>query len=201
MDSHPGGQEILLQYGGKDITDVLQDPNEHLHSDSAYDMLDSYCIGECEEVEEKNVVDDRSSKKIKENHQFIDVNKPMLYQVWTGNFSKEFYLKQVHIPRHTKKSPMIFGNSVLEIFSKTQWWIIPLFWTPIICYCISKCLEQNSIAYFFPLFIMGLFSWTLIEYGLHRFLFHLDEFVPNHRFFLTLHFLLHGVHHFLPMDR
>ena len=198
MDSHPGGQEILLQFGGKDITNVLQDPNEHLHSDSAYEMLEDYCIGRCQDGASPN---QGSAKKVKDNSPFIDVTKPMLHQVWSGNFSKEFYLKQVHIPRHAKDSPLIFGNPVLEVFSKTPWWVIPIFWTPIISYCMTRCLEENSVGALMPLFALGLLSWTLIEYTLHRFLFHLDDLVPNHRFFITLHFLLHGVHHFLPMDR
>ena len=36
---------------------------------------------------------------------------------------------------------------------------------------------------------------------MHRFLFHLDDFLPDHPYALTLHFLLHGIHHYVPMDR
>ncbi|KPI34314.1 uncharacterized protein AB675_8985, partial [Cyphellophora attinorum] len=46
-----------------------------------------------------------------------------------------------------------------------------------------------------------LFLWTLVEYLLHRFLFHVDEYMPDHPLALTAHFLLHGIHHYLPMDR
>jgi 4-hydroxysphinganine ceramide fatty acyl 2-hydroxylase len=193
MDSHPGGAELLLQYGGQDITSVMQDVNEHLHSDSAYEMLEEYYIGDYE-------ISSGESKKEVERISFIDVTKPMLSQVWNANFPKEHYLKHVHIPRHTKDSPQLFGN-FLEPLSKTPWWVIPIFWAPIITYCMSKCLEENSLHYFFFLFPIGVFSWTFIEYGLHRFLFHLDDLVPDHRIFLTLHFVLHGIHHFLPMDR
>jgi 4-hydroxysphinganine ceramide fatty acyl 2-hydroxylase len=49
--------------------------------------------------------------------------------------------------------------------------------------------------------VFGLFLWTLVEYGMHRFLFHIDEWLPDNRWFLTAHFLLHGVHHYLPTDR
>ncbi|RMD43781.1 hypothetical protein DV735_g1388, partial [Chaetothyriales sp. CBS 134920] len=37
--------------------------------------------------------------------------------------------------------------------------------------------------------------------GKRRFLFHLDKFLPDHPYALTLHFVLHGIHHYLPMDR
>lgn len=38
------------------------------------------------------------------------------------------------------------------------------------------------------------------EYTLHRWLFHLDEYLPNHPAAIMTHFLLHGVHHIIPMD-
>jgi len=41
----------------------------------------------------------------------------------------------------------------------------------------------------------------MLEYALHRFLFHIDELLPDRPFFLMIHFLLHGIHHYLPMDR
>ncbi|KAJ3276547.1 fatty acid alpha-hydroxylase [Terramyces sp. JEL0728] len=193
MEDHPGGDEILLQYGGKDITQVLQDPNEHLHSDSAYEMLTQYYIGDLEEGTNGN-------STLKKEEKFIDVTKPMLYQVWTKKFSKKYYMEQIHIPRHTKGSAPIFG-SFLEVFSKTPWYGVPIFWAPIITYCFSKSLAECSLNTVLSMFGVGLLIWTLIEYGLHRFIFHIDEYMPDHPAALTVHFLLHGVHHFLPMDR
>ena len=46
----------------------------------------------------------------------------------------------------------------------------------------------------------GIFKWTLIEYILHRFLFHSEEYLPNHRLAFFCHFLLHGIHHAFPWD-
>jgi len=34
---------------------------------------------------------------------------------------------------------------------------------------------------------------------MHRFLFHIDEHLPDHPAALTLHFLLHGIHHYIPV--
>lgn len=34
---------------------------------------------------------------------------------------------------------------------------------------------------------------------MHRFLFHIDEYLPDHPAALTLHFLLHGIHHYIPV--
>ena len=50
-------------------------------------------------------------------------------------------------------------------------------------------------------FLLGNLIWTLLEYGFHRFLFHVDRLLPDMPAFLTFHFLTHGVHHYLPMDR
>ena len=193
MESHPGGEEILLQFGGSDVTKTLQDANEHIHSEAAMEMLEEYKIG-------KITGYSSDLKQVKENNVFIDVTKPMLLQVWRGNFTKEFYLKQVHTPRHTNGTAPLLGG-YLEVFTKSPWYVIPLFWTPIILYCMTQCLEQHSIFTLTYLFFLGILSWSLIEYTVHRFLFHLDELLPDHRIFITLHFLLHGVHHFLPMDR
>src|SRR6266536_3122109 len=68
-------------------------------------------------------------------HKFLDLNKPLLMQVWFGGFSKEFYLVQVHRPRHYKggESAPLFGN-FLEPLSKTPWWVVPLVWLPLVSY-------------------------------------------------------------------
>ena len=51
-----------------------------------------------------------------------------------------------------------------------------------------------------PSFILGFFTWTFVEYTLHRFLFHIEKFMPDNKYFITLHYILHGVHHAFPMD-
>ncbi|GFP83534.1 fatty acid 2-hydroxylase 1 [Phtheirospermum japonicum] len=44
---------------------------------------------------------------------------------------------------------------------------------------------------------LGILSWTLVEYTLHRFLFHIDTRVIGGN---TAHYLLHGCHNKHPMD-
>ncbi|KAI9681087.1 MAG: fatty acid alpha-hydroxylase [Caeruleum heppii] len=136
-------------------------------------------------------------------HKFLDLERPLLMQVWNGGFSKDFYLEQVHRPRHYKggASAPLFGN-FLEPLSKTPWWMIPLVWLPPVMYgtIISRegLTSWSDVAMFW---LTGLFLWTLVEYGLHRGLFHVDKFLPNNRVGITTHFLLHGIHHYLPMDK
>ncbi|SCU88966.1 LAME_0E01772g1_1 [Lachancea meyersii CBS 8951] len=134
-------------------------------------------------------------------HKFLDLNKPLLMQMLRADFTKEFYLDQIHRPRHYGRgSAPLFGN-FLEPLSKTAWYVIPIVWFPVILYHIYTAFQHMNRPFATFLFGVGLFVWTLIEYGMHRFLFHLDEYLPNNQIAYTLHFLLHGVHHYLPMDR
>jgi 4-hydroxysphinganine ceramide fatty acyl 2-hydroxylase len=49
---------------------------------------------------------------------------------------------------------------------------------------------------------IGVFAWTLVEYVMHRFLFHGEEtWLPNNKTWFVIHFLMHGIHHAFPMDR
>jgi 4-hydroxysphinganine ceramide fatty acyl 2-hydroxylase len=45
LPDHPGGDDLILNYGGKDVDAVMRDAQEHDHSESAFDMLDGYAIG------------------------------------------------------------------------------------------------------------------------------------------------------------
>jgi len=136
-------------------------------------------------------------------HKFLDLNRPLLMQVWNGGFSKDFYIEQVHRPRHYKggASAPLFGN-FLEPLSKTPWWVIPIVWLPPVAYgtFLSFMNLPNPLAVA-AYWVFGLGFWTLTEYVLHRCLFHADRYLPDNRVGITLHFLLHGIHHYLPMDK
>ena len=110
-------------------------------------------------------------------HQFLDLNRPLLMQVWRGSFSKDFYLEQVHRPRHYKggESAPLFGN-LLEPLSKTPWWVIPTLWWPCIAFgTVIAAQGLGSAPMLVGFWLFGLGFWTIIEYTLHRGVFHLDE--------------------------
>lgn len=109
-------------------------------------------------------------------HKFLDLSKPLFPQVWYGGFSKDFYLEQVHRPRHYKggESAPLFGN-FLEPLTKTAWWVVPLVWLPPVAYGTGLGISSLGVPVVAAYFTLGLFFWTLVEYILHRFLFHLDE--------------------------
>ena len=56
LDEHPGGEEVLLEQGGKDATENFEDVG---HSTDARDLLPEYLIGEVHP-------DDRAPQKVKE---------------------------------------------------------------------------------------------------------------------------------------
>jgi 4-hydroxysphinganine ceramide fatty acyl 2-hydroxylase len=45
LADHPGGEELIIKHGGKDVGEVMKDNLEHLHSGAAYEMLEEYVIG------------------------------------------------------------------------------------------------------------------------------------------------------------
>ncbi|KLU89497.1 inositolphosphorylceramide-B C-26 hydroxylase [Magnaporthiopsis poae ATCC 64411] len=245
IESHPGGSELVLEYGGKDVAAILKDEDSHRHSEAAYEILEESLVGFVASGKKSNgsaangkangkangaatgiepelfdakgrAVHPRTGMSCEEDlnretdstddykkHKFLDLNKPLLLQVFFGGFSKEFYLDQVHRPRHYKggASAPIFGN-FLEPISLTPWWVVPTVWLPPVGYGLYLASQgfENGLSQV-ALFLSGLALWTIIEYVLHRFLFHLDYYLPDNRFAITTHFLLHGVHHYLPMDK
>ncbi|TPX09979.1 uncharacterized protein E0L32_008826 [Thyridium curvatum] len=153
----------------------------------------------CEEDLSKDTDTAEDFKK----HKFLDLSRPLFPQIWFGGFTKEFYLDQIHRPRHYKggQSAPLFGN-FLEPLTKTPWWVVPLVWMPPMMYGTFLAREGFShVLVQVATWVGGFGLWSLIEYLMHRFLFHLDYYLPDNRVGLTLHFLLHGIHHYLPMDK
>jgi 4-hydroxysphinganine ceramide fatty acyl 2-hydroxylase len=280
---HPGGDDLVLRYAGKDMGDIMDDVDEHAHSDSAYALLEEHYIGRLPLSQEERglvapiteggadftgkdesiiITDDfvptnTDTSGDYKKHAFLDLSQPLIMQVWNAKFGKDFYLQQVHSPRHLKQPAQLFGPWYLEMFTRTTWYVVPLVWLPItfalflrsayqfsqwgkeelggigitpasaaasaFVNLTSKAQESRefpllsawsqydtgsaftqitaaSLASVVPFVFVGIFIWTILEYGMHRFLFHVDNFLPDRPFFLMLHFLLHGIHHYLPMD-
>lgn len=212
IDTHPGGKLLLLKYAGKDIKEPMI---KHSHSQNAYTILSSFKIGTLinngsndtlnssnETLNDNSSINkslntstnnsndnsnDSSEESSLNEAAFIDPSKPMLAQVYAAKFSKKHYLKHIHIPHHLPYSAPIFGSKFLEPFTKTYWWGIPLFWAPWISYTLLKSINLISPYLVFASYIVGLLFWTFIEYSLHRFLFHMDDLMPDHPIAITLH--------------
>ena len=114
-------------------------------------------------------------------------------------------MKWVHSP--VDKKLKLFQSQFLEFFSKTPWYLVPLVWLPVViglAYVSFANLQNDGLvkgngfaiqsAFLCTLMVTGVFIWTLVEYVLHRFLFHLMP-PGDSKFWITMHFFLHGQHH------
>lgn len=217
LPDHPGGDDLIREFANTDVTSIMADEDTHSHSEAAYTVLDEYLIGrlptgESESETEESYAErerrvtaelhkDTDPAKDFQDFHFLDLSRPLIPQVWKANWTRDFYIEQIHRPRHYKYgSAPLFGN-FLEPISKTSWWVIPMIWIPVNMYVISIALRGIPAFAFLPLYVFGLCLWTLVEYLLHRFLFHLDYSLPEYQTAYLLHFLMHGVHHYLPMDQ
>lgn len=137
---------------------------------------------------------------------FLDLKQALVPQMFSKSFTKQFYLDEVHKPKFIKGSALFFNQPYLEMLTRTPWYVVPLFWGPIVMWHMASAIEQFSGSKLLmigclAIVVAGVFAWTLLEYVFHRFLFHMEKLLPSHQYAYAIHFLLHGVHHFLPMDR
>jgi dihydroceramide fatty acyl 2-hydroxylase len=96
-------------------------------------------------------------------------------------------------------SPRMFENPVLERLSRVHPVVPPLIYLPVVVFLLVRAIahENLSVAAVAGVFFVGLLFWSLAEYLLHRFIFHLE---PDTSWGRRLHFIIHGVHHDYPHD-
>jgi len=214
IEKHPGGAELILNHAGKDISNLFDDVNFHNHSSAAHSMLRDYRVGKLKNFKNKahHIPDEFSMDGWMEDQ--VDWNKGMVCQV--HKFGSQ-YMKWCNSPVDRKLR--LFDSNFIEFFTKTPWYMIPIIWIPVIIilsyfsirelYTTISDVDnvQNTdstyvatatlFSYLFW-FCLGAPVWTLVEYLLHRFLFHLE---PNDSpYLITFHFFLHGQHHKVPFD-
>ncbi|KAL1918856.1 uncharacterized protein VTP21DRAFT_2878 [Calcarisporiella thermophila] len=210
IQDHPGGEDLILDRAGEDVTLVMADPLEHEHSESAYEMLEEYLIGELVNEDTPPATPPPSEigtaiATTKHNTgskaKFLDLTQPLFPQMCRARFTKDFYMEQVHLPKHINGPARIFQSDAMELLTKTPWYVIPTIWVPVSGFYYFLSLGYLSVPTATCVWFTGLFLWTLIEYVLHRFLFHIDDILPDNQLAFILHFFMHGIHHYIPMDR
>lgn len=90
------------------------------------------------------------------------------------------------------------SNQKLDKFAKTN----PLYYyftfLSIIGYFLYSAITHGMPWYkLFFLIAIGLLIWSLVEYLMHRFVFHWQS---SQRLIQIIHYLLHGIHHTYPRD-
>lgn len=211
LKDHPGGNSIVLPHLGGDIEEVFADEDYHCHSKSAYKILEQYRIGHVAGATVVSLYEKapgsvggegggkaRTGGGFPEGKTDIDWTKPIVFQV--GELGRN-YNDFVHSPKVMDEPARFFASDFLEPFSRTPWYVVPSVWVPVIAVMLAYSCKIGLTPYeCAATFVGGIGVWTLLEYVLHRFIFHLDEWVQFSYWSITLHFLLHGVHHKLPQD-
>lgn len=116
LPDHPGGDELVLKFAGRDVEDAMRDATEHEHSESAYEVLNEFFIGRVG-VGENLVSDDwvpeddfhpenTDEAKDYEKNQFLDLRKPLLKQMWEANFRCVGVVLRLAVQQHVDTRPV-----------------------------------------------------------------------------------------------
>lgn len=99
----------------------------------------------------------------------------------------------------TDESVRMFDNRILDSFSRVHWSVPLWLFVPVIFLLLYRAhwIFEWSVAHIIELFLVGLASWSLAEYIMHRFVFHWQ---PPGKWGAKVHFVTHGVHHQYPND-
>lgn len=101
---------------------------------------------------------------------------------------------------HNKGQAQLFRNSYLEMLTKTHPLVIWSIYMPV----FAGLPFYSYLELGFPvwqiavLFIIGMFCWTLVEYIMHRFLFHM---ISESERAQRIIYIMHGNHHHFPRDK
>lgn len=101
---------------------------------------------------------------------------------------------------HNKGQARLFQSNYLEMLTKTHPLVIWGMYLPV--FIGLPYYSYNTLGFsglqIGVLFLVGMFSWTLAEYILHRFVFHMVS--ENERARKVI-YIMHGNHHHYPRDR
>ncbi|XP_061323020.1 LOW QUALITY PROTEIN: fatty acid 2-hydroxylase-like [Pezoporus flaviventris] len=226
---HPGGEQLLRRRTGTDVSAALDGPPHRHSNNARRWLEQYYVgemePGEeqspAEPVDEQ-VADaaaktptqmDPCCKIVDVKKDLVDWQKPLLWQV---GYLGEKYDEWLHQP--VDRPIRLFYLDFLESLSKTAWYVVFMVWAPVELYLswisftslaqgntrlFSSLTTEYSVPihkYYFPfIFLLGMFLWSLLEYLIHHFVFHMKPPASNY-YLITLHFLLHGQHHKSPFD-
>src|SRR5256885_279204 len=113
-----------------------------------------------------------------------------------------FYLApHPKLVRPRRGSPLMFTVPWVEKYlSRVRPWHVIAIWVPVALYMLYLGSSQTGPLAAAGCVAAGAFSWTFLEYLLHRWVFH---FQPDARSGLQrdASFLIHGIHHDYPWDR
>lgn len=106
--------------------------------------------------------------------------------------------KKLYVSNSTE-SIRLFKQDWMEMLSKVHYSAPLVVFLPIIGYFIYRSIMSGiGIIDFVAWAALGFLAWTIVEYVMHRFIFH---YHPTTEWGKKLHFIFHGIHHDYPCDR
>jgi sterol desaturase/sphingolipid hydroxylase (fatty acid hydroxylase superfamily) len=112
----------------------------------------------------------------------------------SGGSSSEPNRKKAERPKRIR----VFQNSFLEKVLGQAHPVTPIIWFgPPVLWGLYYGIHRAGLLTSLSIFLGGWLVWTLMEYLLHRFLFHWTGDTVEQKF---RHFMLHGYHHEFPSD-
>ncbi|EFC46360.1 predicted protein [Naegleria gruberi] len=169
-------------------------------------MLNQYLVGKASDYlpNYKSTLSSETATTLTQDaNDPANYQQPLCHQV--GLMGKD-YFHWVHntSPVYFKEPVPLFQSGLLEPLSLTPWYVVPLIWIPFIIYnlYISSQIHNSQLSIMFLGYVTGFLAWFGIEILFHKFLFHWDS-LGKMGYYLTniAHFLLHGFHHKVPMDK
>lgn len=99
-----------------------------------------------------------------------------------------------------KGQARLFKSEFLEMMTKTHPFVVYTMYFPLIAYMlyIGYTQKELSVQLEIGLFFAGVVFWTLFEYVMHRYVFHMIVESPRAR---RIVYTMHGVHHEYPRDK
>lgn len=136
----------------------------------------------------------------KDIERVIDPDVALMPQIW--NLDHQTYLKVIDSPHWLfVNSPRMFESDFFESLSHNKWYhifFLPLAWA--FGYAMKIDWAGMDIFKMIPIFLLGFLMFTLTEYLIHRFIFHSERYLFDNKVVRYLHYVLHGIHHMLPVD-
>jgi len=104
-----------------------------------------------------------------------------------------------HYVSKKNETVRMFESDFMEFFSRVHPATPLLLYMPVVGCMLYLSLWQRklSILTVAGLFVLGILLWTLLEYLIHRYIFHYE---PKSHLGKRLHYIVHGVHHDYPND-
>jgi Sterol desaturase len=104
-----------------------------------------------------------------------------------------------HYVSKKNETVRMFESDFMEFFSRVHPATPLLLYMPVVGCMLYLSLWQRklSIPTVAGLFVLGILLWTLLEYLIHRYIFHYE---PTSHLGKRLHYIVHGVHHDYPND-